>query len=120
MASCDHDPLAEYELGGQPTVIIHNHADLCRLERVIGELIRHVSRLEHLIVTTREEALAALAEVKHDVQRLVGDLQSAKDALLAAIEAGNMDAIKAAADEIDTLVEAASPEPTEPPVEPTP
>lgn len=83
------------------------------------------TELEGLIMATREEIVADVAEVKallvelqKDVTRVIADLEAAlANNDLEAVAAAVAD-LKATTTTIDDAVEAASPEPTEP--EPTP
>jgi len=85
------------------------------------------TELEGLLMATKEEVLASIADVKtalvelqSDVQRIITDLETAiANNDLTAVAAAVED-LKATVTTIDEAVETASPEPTEPPVEPTP
>ncbi len=78
-------------------------------------------------MATKEEVLASIDGVKTSLVELSSDVQRVIDALNEAIAAGDLTAIAAGVAELQTIVtavddavEAVSPEPTEPPVEPTP
>lgn len=83
--------------------------------------------VKELLMATKEEVLASIDGVKTSLVELSSDVQRVIDALNEAIAAGDLTAIAAGVAELQTIVtavddavEAVSPEPTEPPVEPTP
>lgn len=106
-------------------VHVHVHLDGSADNVSVSVYLPADTELEGLIMATREEIVADVAEVKallvelqKDVTRVIADLEAAlANNDLEAVAAAVAD-LKATTTTIDDAVEAASPEPTEP--EPTP
>lgn len=93
----------------------------------IGHVLRHVHELQETIVTTKQELLGQLGEVKSLAVETFKDVGRLVDKLDEALAAGNLDDVAAATGELRTLVqdvndrvEAAAPEPPAEPEEPQP
>lgn len=113
-----HELVSEFVTG--PAVVINTHADHRSLKREFKRFSRHLQRMEQLIMATREELNAKIDELGHDQTRLLTQFAETLEALRVAVEAGDTAEAIAKIDALDAAVEAASPEPTEPPAEPTP
>jgi hypothetical protein len=81
-----------------------------------------ITELKGLIMATKEEILASLADVKaslvelqKDTTRIIADLDAAVQAQDLTAVAAAVDDLKSTVGTIDAAVEAASPEPTETP-----
>lgn len=85
------------------------------------------TELKELLMTTKDELLAEIASLKELVTETNDDIARVLATLDAALAAGDLTTIATAVAELralvksgDDAIEAAVPEPVEPPVEPTP
>jgi isopropylmalate/homocitrate/citramalate synthase len=110
-----------------PEIHVHVHVDGGGAENLSVHvyLPTDTTELEGLLMATKEELLASIADVKtalvelqSDVARVIADLEAALEAQDLTAVAAAVEDLKATVTTIDEAVETASPEPTEP--EPTP